>query len=186
MPAISPSVLLGLLGALLCVFGFSLYWGGLRVLAMFVGGSVGAVLGIIIAYVARPERTVSIIIILAIAVIGMFIGWRLLRGGHGFLVLIIGAVLGYLLDKAVLAPYYGGFWAQSWVPFAAAVVGGVLFSLLFRYIIILVTCAVGAYLLFQAVGQPWVLFVAFFGGLLVQVGLFHRMGLHRKVQTRWS
>jgi hypothetical protein len=186
VPSINSSLVLGLLGGVLCLFGFTLYWGGLPLVGMFMGGSIGALIGIIIAYLTRMDSTLALVISVFLAVIGMGIGWRLLRGAHGFLVFVIGACLGYLVVKTILAPYYDGVWSALWMPFASIVVGGLLGFVLFRYVIILVTSAIGAYLIYQAVGQPWVMFVAFFIGLLAQVGLFYRFGLHRKVRTHWS
>jgi hypothetical protein len=186
MLQLDPTIVYGALGGVLCLFGFALYWGGMRLVGMFLGGSIAALVGIILAYVTGMERTLALAIIAILTLVGIGVGWRLLKGAHAFLVFIIGAGLGYLIVKVVLAPYYGGIWEQVWMPVAAVVIGGVLGLLLFRYVIILVTSAIGAYLIYLALGQPWVLFVAFLIGLLVQIGLFHRLGLSRKVRTRWS
>jgi len=183
---INPSIAVGLLGVVLCLFGFALYWGGLRLVGLFMGASIGALIGIIIGYLTHMEYTLALAISILLALVGMLMGWRLLRGAHGFLVFLIGAGLGYLLVNAILAPYYDGIWSAPWMPVVSIVVGGILGGVLFRYVIILVTCAIGAYLIYTAVGQPWVMFVAFAIGLLAQLGLFHRFGLHRKVHTNWS
>jgi len=186
VPQVNPEILYGLLGGLLCLFGFALYWGGLRVVGMFMGGSIAAIMTIIIAYSTHMERMLALAVIALATLGGMIVGWRLLKGAHGFLVFIIGAGLGYLIVKTILAPYYGGLWEVQWVPLAAIVIGGILGLLLYRYVVILVTAAVGSYLLYLAVDRPWVLFVAFIIGVLVQIGAFHRLGVSRKVRTRWS
>jgi hypothetical protein len=183
---INTAVVYALLGVVLCLFGFALYWGGMRLVGMFMGGSIAALVGIILAYVTGMERTLALAIIAILGLVGIGVGWRLFKGAHGFLVFIIGAGLGYLIVKVVLAPYYGGVWAQPWMPVVSIVAGGVLGLLLFRYVIILVTSAAGAYLLYLSTNQPWILFVAFFVGLLAQIGLFHRFRLNRKVRIRWS
>lgn len=175
------SLWLGLLGGLLCLFGFSLYWGGLRVMGMFLGGMVGALVGLIIGYVAFPyDRTIDILLIVGLAFLGIALGWRLLQTMHVVLVFLLGVGLGYLLGWKVFSGF-GGVWAASWMPFATALAGGILATFLFRYVIIVVTCAVGSYLIYQAAGGTaqtfWVLPTCFLVGLLVQMGLFHRLGL---------
>jgi hypothetical protein len=189
----STSLIAGIIGAILCLFGFTLYMAGLRVLGMFLGGTIGALVGFIISYYAVREGGVTaIIIILAGAVAGIFLGWRFLKAIHGVVVFIIGGGFGFFLARSVLAPSFGGIWEEPWMPFAAAVVGGILFTVLFRYVIILVTAAFGAYLIFYAASpatgaKPWWVFViAFLVGLLVQLGLFHRLGLHKRVRASWS
>lgn len=184
------SLVLGISGGLLCLFGFSLYLGGLRMLGMFLGGTVGALIGVVIAYIAFPyDRTIDIIIILGLAFLGIGVGWRLLRAAHGVLVFLIGVGLGYLLAWKVLAEF-GGIWSARWMPFAMAAAGGILATLLFRYVIIVVTCAVGSFLIYQAAGGTaqvfWVLPISFFLGLLVQLGVFHRLRLGSRVRQIWS
>ncbi len=185
MSTISPNLLLGLLGGALCLFGFSLYWGGVRLVGIFLGGSAGAVVALIAAYAAKLDRTMTVILVIVVALVGMAIGWRLLRKLHGVIVFFLGAGLGYLLARVILAPSYGGVWSTPWMPFAVALVGGVVGSFLFRYVIILATAALGAYLIYQAVDQPWVLAAAFIIGTLAQVGAFHGTGLHKKVPLSW-
>jgi len=184
------SLLLGILGGLFCLFGFSLYWGGLRVLGMFLGGTVGALVGVVIAYVAFPyDRAIDIAIIVGLAFLGIGLGWRLLRALHGVLVFLIGVGLGYLLAWKVLADL-GGIWAARWMPFAMAVAGGILATLLFRYVIIVVTCALGSFLIYQAAGGTtqvfWVLPVSFFIGMLIQLGVFHRLNLGSRIEKVWD
>jgi hypothetical protein len=188
MVQINPAILYGVLGGMLCLFGFFLYWGGMRLVGMFLGGSIAALIGMILAYLTGMEGPLALAIIAILTLVGIGVGWRLLKGAHGFLVFLIGAGLGYLFVSKVLAPHYNylGIWGQPWTPVAAIVIGGVLGLLLFRYVIILVTSAVGAYLIYLAVGQPWVLLIAFLVGLLVQIGAFHRLGLNKKIRTRWS
>lgn len=185
MPTISPNLLLAILGGVLCLFGFTLYWGGVRLVGIFLGGSAGAVVALLASYAARLDRTMTVILVVVLALIGMGIGWRLLRKLHGVVVFFLGAGLGYLLARSVLAPAYDGVWATPWMPFAAALVAGVVGSFLFRYVIILVTAAFGSYLIYQAVGQPWAMAVAFIVGILAQVGVFHGTGLHKKVPLSW-
>ncbi len=182
----------GALGAILCLFGFSFYMAGLRVVGMFLGGTIGALVGFVISYFSNFVGTTALIVILAAAVAGIFLGWRFLKAIHGAIVFVVGAGFGFFLTRSVLAPSFQGIWEEPWMPFAAAVVAGILFAALFRYVIILVTAAFGAYLIFQAASPAtgdkplWVFVVAFFVGLLVQLGLFHRLGLHKRVRADWS
>lgn len=180
-----PQLLKGLLGALLCLAGFSLYWGGLRVVGMFLGGTVGLLIGLIVAYVTHLERSWAIFAAVAAALVGMAVGWGILKTLHAVLIFLIGAGLGFLLNRQVLAPDYNGIWSAPWMPWATAAVGGVLMSLFFRYVIILVTAAFGSYLIYQATGLLWLGIVALVVGLAVQTGLFHRLGVSRRVRMDW-
>ncbi len=180
------TLIYGVGGVLLCLFGFSLYMAGLRAVGMFLGGSIGALIGLVAVYLTHSVSPTSLFIILGAALFGMIMGASLLKGINGILALVLGAGLGFFLGKTVL-PSFGPAWSQPWVPFAAGAAGAVLSGLLFRYIIILVTSGGGAYLLFLATNrQTWVLLVAFAIGLLVQIGLFHRLGLHKKVPLKGS
>lgn len=176
------NVLTGLAGGVLCLFGFSLYMGGLRIVGMFLGGSIGGLIGLVIAYTANLEGGTALLVFAIAALIGAALGWRFLQTLHRFLILLIGAGLGFLLGQFVL-PDLGGMWAEPWVPFASVIAGAILFSFLFRYIIILVTSAVGSYLLFQATELSWVMALAFAIGLVVQIAAFHGLNLDRRVQV---
>ncbi len=180
-----PRLLKGLLGAVLCLAGFSLYWGGLRVVGMFLGGTVGLLIGLIAAYLTHLERSWAIFVAVAAALVGMAVGWGILKTLHSVLIFLIGAGLGFFLNQRVLAPDYDGIWAVPWMPWAMAVVGCILMSLFFRYVIILVTTAFGSYLIYQATGLLWVGIVALVVGIAVQIGLFHRLGISRRVRMDW-
>ena len=175
-----------LLGTLLAFFGFAFYWGGLRVVGMFLGGSIAALVGLILVYLTKMDFPIALAIVGILWLVGMSVGWRLLRGAHGFLVFIIGAGLGYLFVQTILIDYYGEAWHQPWMSVLAIVGGGLAGLLLFRYVIILVTAAAGAYLIYQAVESPALLVVVFFVGTLIQIALFRRFGLHHKTRVRWS
>ncbi|MGB9722759.1 MAG: hypothetical protein ACP5OO_01680 [Chloroflexia bacterium] len=181
----NPQLLQGLLGAVLCLAGFSLYWGGLRVVGMFLGGTVGLLIGLIVAYLTHLERSWALLVAIAAALVGMAVGWSILRTLHAVLVFLIGAGLGFLLTQQVLAPDYDGIWTASWMPWATAVAGGILMGLCFRYVIILVTTAFGAYLIYQATGRLWVAVLALVVGLAWQIGLFHRLGVSKRVRMDW-
>jgi hypothetical protein len=179
----NPDLLLGLLGAALCLFGFSLYMGGLKVVGMFLGGSFGALVGLIIAYVGRLQETnrpAVLIIALAGFLVGAALGWRFLRALNRFIIILIGAGLGYVLGRLLASSDLGGIWSQPWMPFAMALAGGVAAALLYRYIIIIATAALGSYLLFQSTGKAWVMVLAFVLGLAIQAGLFHGLGLRTR------
>jgi len=141
--------------------------------------------GVIISFIARLDnRTTVLIIALAGFLIGAALGWRFLRALNRFLIILIGAGMGYVLGKLLAGSGLGGAWNQPWTPFAMALAGGVAAALLYRYIIIIATTALGSYLLLQATGRPWVMVVAFVVGLAVQAGLFHRLGLRRRTRPR--
>lgn len=180
-----PNLVKGIVGALLCLAGFSLYWGGLRVVGMFLGGTVGLLIGLVVAYVTHLEPFWALLVAVVAALVGMAVGWSILRTLHAVLIFLIGAGLGFLLNQRVLAPDYDAIWTAPWMPWAMAVAGGVLMSLLYRYVIILVTAAFGSYLIYQATGFLWVSVLALVVGLAVQIGLFHRLGVSKRVRMDW-
>lgn len=181
MLALNSSLVTGLIGGVLCLFGFVLYWGGLKVLALFLGGSVGALLATAIAYIAELDSTVTLAVMGLGALLGAVLGWRFIKAMHRVIVFLIGAGLGFLAGKYIL-PGFGEAWTASWIPLASPLIGGVLAVLLFRYIIILVTAAVGSFMLYQATNLGWVMGLAFAIGLLVQIGAFHGLGLNKRAE----
>lgn len=181
----NPQLLLGILGALLCLFGFSLYMGSLKLVGMVLGGTFGALAGLIGAYIGHiQDRTTVLIIALGAALLGAAIGWRFLRSLNRFLILLIGAGLGYVVGRYVLDSGAGGIWSEPWVPFALALAGGIAAALFYRYIIILATVTLGAFLIFQASRSTYLMVAAFLIGLLFQAGLFRRLGLGRRARGR--
>jgi hypothetical protein len=180
-----PQLLLLVLGALLCLFGFSLYMGSLKLVGLVLGGTFGALLGLIAAYLGHiQERTTVWIIVLGAALLGAAFGWFFLRTLNRFLILLIGAGLGYVMGRYVLDSGAGGPWGEPWMPFALALAGGVAAALLYRYIIILATVVLGSFLIFQATGNTYLMAIAFLVGLLVQVGFFRRLGLGQRARGR--
>ncbi len=175
-------LIIGGLGVVLCLFGFSLYWGGMRLVGFFVGGTIGALVGLLIAYIGNFERLLTLAVIGVAGLIGAALGWRLVRTLHRVVIFLLGAGAGFLVGEYLL-PAQG--LTEPWVPLVSTVAGGLLAVLLLRYIIILVTSAIGAYLLFQATGeQVWVLAFALVLGVMIQIGLFHGLKLDRKVRTK--
>jgi hypothetical protein len=179
---VDSDLVMALLGGVLCLFGFTLYMGGLRVLGFFLGGSVAGVIALVATYLAGTSRNTTLIVLVAAVVIGGALGYRFLKTLQRFVIFLIGAGLGYLLAKSVL-PTLGPMWTETWVPIASALICGVAAFLLFRYIIILVTAGIGSYLLFQVTGHAWVMFLSFAAGLLVQIGAFRRLGLGKRIPS---
>jgi hypothetical protein len=176
------NLITGGLGALLCLFGFSLYYGGIRMIGIFLGGSVGLLIGTVISYIGQfEERLVTIAVVAGVALIGAGLGWRFLKTLQRVVIILIGAGAGFLASELILPTE--GIWGESWVPFASIVAGAVIFSLLFRYIIILVTAAIGSYLIYQASDLVWVMVFAFAIGVMVQIGAFHGLKLDKKVRV---
>lgn len=174
-------ILIAVLGGVLCLFGFTLYMAGLRVLGLILGGGLGALIAAIVNALTDLDQTTSLVLFIGLVVVGAGIGFYFIKVAHRFLILLIGGGLGFALARSVLADF-GGMWAEPWVPIVAVVVGAVLFSVLFRYAIILITVFAGAHLLYQATGRTWVWLVAAGVGFLVQIGAFQRLGLGRRAR----
>jgi hypothetical protein len=149
---------------------------------VFLGGSVGILIGTVISYIGQfEERLVTIAVVAGVALLGAALGWRFLKSLQRVVIILIGAGMGFLASRLILPTE--GIWAESWVPLASTVAGAVLFSILFRYIIILVTAAIGAYLIYQATDLTWVMIFAFAIGVMVQIGAFHGLKLDKKVKV---
>lgn len=175
------NILTGLIGALLSLFGFALYMGGIQLIGLFLGGSLGGLVGAIIANVAELAGGLSLLIVLGAVLLGALLGWFLINAAHRLLVVLIGIGVGFYWGRTFLADL-GGIWAEPWMPFVAAILGAILFVFLWRYAVILVTTLVGASLLYQATGLGWVWLVTLIVGLIVQISAFTRLGLRRRVE----
>lgn len=173
------TILTALLGGALCLFGFALYMGTIHLIGLVLGGSLGALIGAIVVDVAKMEGLTALLIVVAAAAIGAIVGWFLLALAQRIVIVLLGIGAGLYVGRTLVADL-GGSWAQPWVPFVAAVIGALLFALLWRYAIILVTVVAGASLLYQVVPRVWVWILALAVGLVVQFSAFTGLGLHRR------
>lgn len=189
MPSFSPELLQFTLGILLCLFGWVCYWGGLHVL----GGLVGISLAVSLAWIfvrAGEMGSASQVIYIVAAVIGAVLGIILLRQIHYGFFLLVGGMIGLVIGLQVgvlLAEQE--FAATAWLKPASggigAIAGALLFLLLSRHIIILITSAMGA--VFTATAYTYrdpllILLIALFLGLIVQTGIVRYLGLGRKIE----
>jgi len=176
------TILLAVLGGALCLFGFALYMGTIRLIGLTLGGILGALAGAIVADLANLEGTSALLAIVIGVVIGAIAGWFLIVLAQRILIILAGIGLGFYVGRTLVAGL-GGIWAQPWVPVVAAVIGGLLFALLWKYAIILVTVLAGAFLLYQVFQKAWVWVAAVVVGLVVQFGAYTGLGLHRRARS---
>lgn len=173
------TILMVVLGGALCLFGFALYMGTIRLIGLTLGAILGALAGAIVADLAKLEGATALLALVAGAVIGAIAGWFLIALAQRILIILAGIGLGLYLGRTLVAGL-GGIWAQPWVPLVTAVIGGLLLALLWKYAIILVTVLAGASLLYQVFQKTWVWVAAVVVGLLVQFGAYAGLGLHRR------
>jgi hypothetical protein len=175
------TILMVVLGGALCLFGFALYMGTIHLIGLVLGGILGAVAGATIADLAKLEGTTALLALVGGALIGAIVGWFLFELAQRILIILVGIGLGLYVGRTLVAGL-GGTWAQPWVPLVTAVIGGLLFALLWKYAIILVTVMVGASLLYQVFQKTWVWVAAVAVGLVVQFGAYIGLGLHRRAR----
>lgn len=173
------TILTALLGGALCLFGFAIYMGTVHLIGLALGGSLGALIGALVADVAKLEGVTALLVVVGAAVIGAIAGWFLLDLAQRLIIILVGVGVGLYVGRTLVADF-GGAWAQPWVPLVTAVIGALLFALLWRYAIILVTVIAGASLLYQVAPRAWVWIVAVAVGLVVQFSAFTGLGLHRR------
>lgn len=185
MPELTPELLQLVLGLGLCLFGWLFYWGGIHVLGAVLGAALGVALGWLV--VRAGELGAGVETVLAIGgALGAIAGVFLIRQLHRGFFLIVGALAGLVLGlQAVVLLREAGHAFNGIKPLGAIIgIGGgaVLFLLLSRHIIILITSFIGALLTAgaYAVSEPFLVFLAsLFGGLIVQTGAVKYFGFRR-------
>lgn len=176
------TILIAVLGGALCLFGFALYMGTVHLIGLAIGGILGAVIGAIVADLARFDATAALLALVAGAVIGAIVGWFLLDLAQRILIILVGIGLGFQAGRTLVADL-GGVWAQPWVPLVTAVIGAILFAVLWKHAVILVTVLAGASLLYQVFQKTWVWIAAVAIGLVVQFSAYTGFGLHRRARS---
>jgi hypothetical protein len=169
-------------GATLCLFGWMLYWIGVRAVGLVLGGAAGAAVCIGIAYAGGWDAHEA-----AAAtggLIGAAFGWFAIRRVHAFAFFMIGSAAGGGLGW-LLAPSIGEIdWVQQYPGIARIVfvsltslICGVALATLSRYVITIVTAAGGAALIVRS-GQPEDAGVVF--ASLFLISLSYQLGMVQK------
>lgn len=147
-----------ILGFLIAVFGWMIYWTGVHVIGAFVGGGVGVGLGWLAGiYFTIPGWELPMIGIGAVS--GAVLGVIFMRSLQYYFFFLLGATAGAPLALSILSldPLHHQPWAKgNGASIVAMLIGGLLGGILAlkgrRYIVALVSAAMGAALI--AVSLP--------------------------------
>jgi hypothetical protein len=172
-------------GLVLCLFGWTLYWTGLRL----VGAACGALLGAacVGALLLLQEDSQWFVIGMgAGAAVGAVLGLFLIKRAHFFLFFVAGAVLGLAIawfvedwQREWLSEHLPGAVGRAIYYALCSLAGGVLLLLAHRVVVIVLTAVVGAGLL--ALGMPskyavWLFLPILLGSMLLQMGILSALG----------
>jgi hypothetical protein len=173
------------LGLLLCLFGWTLYWAGLRLLGAVCGAiAFTALVGIVMIF-GGWERWLWIGCGSA-AVVGAIVGIYLITRAHYILFFITGAVAG--LTTASVLQSVCLEWVQTYVPgmlgqvayyASLTLVGGLLVLLAHRMVVTTLTAFAGTVVFSFGVPQTYAIYLflpLFFLSLLVQSGILYAIG----------
>jgi len=174
-----------ILGAALAFFGWTLYWLGINITGAAVGGTIGMGMGAGMALLFdRNEFLIPLVIIMGL--LGAILGMILLRTIHKIVFFLTGFVLGVLAGGPVLqimanASSFptGRLEVEIGLKVACGLIAGVLLLLLNRYIVVLLTAAIGTFLLLYSWDYRNAAFAApliFFPALIFQTCLLTKKG----------
>ena len=172
-------------GLVLCLFGWTAYWAGLRLLGAMCGALAGGGVAFVAFLFVENDQWLFAGCAGA-AVIGAVLGVLIIKRAHYFLFFVTGAVLGLAGAWTLQAQWHA--WFEEHVPegtgrllyFAGAtVVGGLLLVLAHRLVVILLTALAGTGLFL--LGVPWPKYAilgppVFVGSVLVQTGILAAFG----------
>ena len=174
-----------IIGLALCLFGWTLYWAGLRLMGAVSGAIAATVLAWIAIILFGGDQWLWIGCAVA-AVLGAVAGTFLIKRAHYFLFFIVGAVVGlaaaWVLEAAYrdwIEAHFSGEIGRILYYSAVTLAGGLLVLLAHRMVVIILT-AFGGTVLF-ALGVPkdyavWLFLPIFFGSVLVQAGILSALG----------
>lgn len=169
-----------ILGSILGLFGWTLYWAGLPMIGGVIGASMGGSLGFILSGLLTAPWAMAMFTGVGI-VLGALGGVLLVRALQIYFFFMTGAVLGgtmgYQLVSAGLfglAPGSGLAWLAVAV---SALIGGLVLVWGRRFIVAFVTSMIGALLTSLAFPIDWqnvAMIIALVLYLAIQIGLVHR------------
>ncbi|MBM3334169.1 DUF4203 domain-containing protein, partial [Candidatus Sumerlaeota bacterium] len=176
-------------GLVLCLFGWTLYWAGIRLLGAACGAVAAAALTAIVIVFVGGDRWLAVGCAIA-AALGAIGGVFLITQAHYLLFFVTGAVAGlataWVLEAMLEASYREWMEKHLSVPLGRGLyyavftmAGGLLVLLAHRVVVITLTSLSGTVLL--VLGLPrqygvWLFLPVFFGSLLLQLGILRALG----------
>ncbi|NQU42493.1 DUF4203 domain-containing protein [bacterium] len=174
------------LGVLLCVAGWTLYWVGLSIAGAVIGGILGVAAGWLILTFTKIEPTQAYWILALGLVLGGILGVFLIRKLHRLFFFVLGACIGLALgwngaDALMNWNWLGSdldpvYWRIIFGVLGAAL-GGFLMVIGSRVVVIAITALAGSILVALAVPDPLALLLVIplaLGSFVFQLGLLRR------------
>ena len=177
-------------GLVLCLFGWVLYWAGLRLLGAVCGAIAAAALATVVVLFGGWDRWLWLAAGIA-AVVGAVGGVYLIKRAHYFLFFIMGAVAGLACAWVIEAAQIE--WVQNHVPLSGdlgralyyivfTLAGGLLVLLAHRMVVIMLTSLSGTVLFILGIPPRyavWLFLPVFLGSFLVQTGILRSLGIDK-------
>lgn len=174
-----------IIGLVLCLFGWTLYWAGLRLMGGVCGAIAGAALGAVVVLLGGWDTYLNVGCAIA-AVLGGVIGLWLIVRAHYVLFFFTGAVAGlttaWVFESAWLP------WVQTRIPATLGqilyysgftLVGGLLILFAHRMIVTTLTAFAGTVVFVLGLPnryQVWLFLPVFITSLVVQLGILRALG----------
>jgi len=171
-------------GAVLCLFGWTLYWGGLQAAGSLSGAAFGLGAGWVIAIVGEFDEQLLLLQVGG-AVVGIFVGVLVFRQLHYFLFFLTGAMLVLLAGLLGLRVARGmegialpdAHWQMVIVALVSAA-GGVAMVMLSRSVVALITAFIGSMLIVAGMpfrAAPLFFLPVFLASFFLQSGILRRL-----------
>ncbi|MGI8905460.1 MAG: DUF4203 domain-containing protein [Candidatus Sumerlaeaceae bacterium] len=153
-------VIYTILGAVLCLGGWAIFWLGSRLLGLALGMAFGFFFGDLLGLVLKLDENATVLVLLACSIMGAFGGLLLMRAATTFVFGLAGFLFGALLGRMGCEMYaevkqetYAFTAPIAVIVIAAGMVMGVLAFWMQKYIMILITSYVGS--TFLVAGVEW-------------------------------
>lgn len=156
-----------IIGIILALFGWVLYWGGLTITGALFGGSLAGAICVLVQFFAEFDEKTFLILFIVLFAIGAFAGIFVFKQIHRALFFVFGALLGVILSNPIAELLkkhelytFEGDAAIVIFKAAAAIVFGIIIILASKYIISIITSVFGTFLILKGVNFKYAEFIA--------------------------
>ncbi len=178
------------IGCILCLFGWTLYWTGLRVTGALFGASFAGSICILIQMAAKLDDTTFFVLLVILLFAGAFAGMFIFKKIHNLFFFLLGSSFGLmfseLLKKIIETHQIYSFDTMiTIVIFKAvcAVILGVLVVLLSKYVIAIITSAAGTILILYSLNfkyAEYLIFPIFIISVFIQGGFLQYLSREKE------
>lgn len=179
-----------IIGCVISLFGWTLYWAGLNLTGAIVGASFGATITLIIDIIFNFKDSTFITILLVLSIAGIFAGMFLFKRIHKFFFFLFGASLGILLSEMIIKIIethkilnIKNLSSQILFKIMCALIIGILVVFLSKYIITIVTSIIGTYLILFSMNNfyfEYLVIPIFIFSILIQTGFIKYLKIEKK------